>query len=246
LGSYASAPALDPNGNALIDGALYYNSTNDTLYSYNLSGTAWEAASGPKGDPGTGLDFAYPGGPVQELNGVVTFYLADASSYSTGDLTGPAGADGADGANGNTILYGSSDPTTEGVDGDFWINTTSNTIFGPKATGSWPSGTSLVGPTGPTGATGATGPQGPTGPAGADGSDASVTTQAVADAGALMESELTSVTAVKALDQGVATTSDVTFGTATLDAATVGGNTVLTTATGATTGKAIAMAIVFG
>lgn len=238
LGSYASAPALDPNGNALIDGALYYNSTNDTLYSYNLSGTTWEAASGPKGDPGTGLDFAYPGGPVQELSGVVTFYLADGNSYSTGDLTGPtgatgaqgiqgvqgdvgpqgpqgiqgdtgatgatgpAGANGADGADGNTILYGASDPGAgDGVDGDFFINTTSNTIFGPKASGSWPSGTSLVGPTGP---------------AGADGSDATVTTEAVRAVNALMDDELTSIASVKGLNQDVSTTSDVTFGSITL------------------------------
>jgi hypothetical protein len=172
LGSYASAPALDPNGNALIDGALYYNSTDDTLYSYNLSGTAWEAASGPKGDPGTGLDFAYPGGPIQESNGVVTFYLADASSYSTDDLTGPTGA------NGNTVLYGASDPGAgDGVDGDFWINSSSNTIFGPKAAGSWPTGTSLVGPTGPAGADGA------------DGSDATVTTLAVDGVGAVMDGD---------------------------------------------------------
>jgi hypothetical protein len=68
-------------------------------------------------------------------------------------LVGPAGADGApgadgaDGADGNTVLNGSVDPTSEGEDGDFYINTASNEIFGPKASGTWPSsGTSLVGP----------------------------------------------------------------------------------------------------
>jgi len=60
---------------------------------------------------------------------------------------GPAGADGADGADGATVLNGSIDPTTEGVDGDFYINTSNNTIFGPKTGGSWGSSTSLVGPT---------------------------------------------------------------------------------------------------
>lgn len=180
LGSYASAPALDPNGNALIDGALYYNSTNDTLYSYNLSGTAWEAASGPKGDPGTGLDFANPGGPIQELNGVVTFYLADATSYSTGDLTGPTGATGAQGpqgdtgADGSTVLNGTVAPTTEGVFGDFYVRTDTNEIYGPKTGAGWGSPTSLVGPTGP---------------AGADGSDATVTTQAVDGVGAVMDGD---------------------------------------------------------
>lgn len=80
--------------------------------------------------------------------------------------TGPAGADGTDG---NTVLYGTAAPTTEGVDGDFYIRTTTNFIYGPKAGGVWPSGTSIVGPTGATGATGATGPAGPTGATGATG-----------------------------------------------------------------------------
>lgn len=72
-------------------------------------------------------------------------------------LIGPAGANGTNGTDGNTILYGTAAPTTEGVDGDFYIRTTTNFIYGPKAAGTWPSGTSLVGPTGATGATGASG-----------------------------------------------------------------------------------------
>ena len=70
---------------------------------------------------------------------------------------GATGADGADGADGKTVLNGAVDPTTEGVDGDFYINTASNEIFGPKAAGVWGTGTSLVGPTGATGATGPAG-----------------------------------------------------------------------------------------
>jgi len=34
------------------------------------------------------------------------------------------------------------------VDGDFYINTVADTIFGPKAAGVWGSGTSIVGPQG--------------------------------------------------------------------------------------------------
>jgi uncharacterized protein (TIGR02145 family) len=58
------------------------------------------------------------------------------------------------------------------VNGDFYINTATNTLFGPKANGTWPAGVSLVGPTGPQGIqgpTGATGPQGLAGTAGATG-----------------------------------------------------------------------------
>ena len=57
----------------------------------------------------------------------------------------------------------------QGVDGDFYINTASNFIYGPKANGIWPSGVSLVGPQGPAGATGLTGAAGATGPAGPQG-----------------------------------------------------------------------------
>jgi hypothetical protein len=67
--------------------------------------------------------------------------------------TGATGAAGTNGINGKTVLNGSSDPDPGiGVDGDFFINTSSNTIFGPKVSGSWPAtGTSLVGETGPAG-----------------------------------------------------------------------------------------------
>jgi hypothetical protein len=53
------------------------------------------------------------------------------------------------------VLYGAADPTgAQGVNGNFYINTTSHFIFGPKAAGAWPAGASLIGPQG------ATGPQG--------------------------------------------------------------------------------------
>lgn len=61
---------------------------------------------------------------------------------------------------GNTILNGTSNPTTEGVDGDFFLNTTSSTLFGPKASGTWPSGVSLIGANGADGANGSDGANG--------------------------------------------------------------------------------------
>ena len=44
LGSKASNPTLDNDGDALIDGALYWNTTNNNMYVYDLGGTAWVAA----------------------------------------------------------------------------------------------------------------------------------------------------------------------------------------------------------
>jgi len=65
---------------------------------------------------------------------------------------GTNGTDGTDGSDGNSVLSGSVDPTGgDGVNGDFYINTTDNTIFGPKTAGVWGSGVDLVGPTGPGG-----------------------------------------------------------------------------------------------
>lgn len=71
--------------------------------------------------------------------------LADIAPANPADgdyilITGPAGADG------RTILSGTADPTSSvGADGDFYINTTSWTIFGPKTSGAWGSGTALSG-----------------------------------------------------------------------------------------------------
>ena len=61
---------------------------------------------------------------------------------------GPPGPEGPPGADGQTILNGIVDPTTEGNDGDFYINTATETIFGPKTAGVWGAGTSLIGPPG--------------------------------------------------------------------------------------------------
>lgn len=68
------------------------------------------------------------------------------------------------------ILSGTADPeATDGNDGDFWINTTTTTIFGPKAAGAWPEGTELIGPQGIQGTQGAPGAQGPQGESGVAG-----------------------------------------------------------------------------
>ena len=71
---------------------------------------------------------------------------SDGSAGVAGD-TGPAGAAGADGA---TILNGTDDPTSTdpGSEGDFYIKTDTNEIYGPKTVSGWGSPTSLVGPSG--------------------------------------------------------------------------------------------------
>ena len=49
----------------------------------------------------------------------------------------------------NTLLYGTGVPASStGNDGDFYIDMAANYIYGPKASGAWPAGISIVGPAG--------------------------------------------------------------------------------------------------
>lgn len=78
--------------------------------------------------------------------------------------TGPTGADG------KTVLSGTGAPASGlGVDGDFYIDTAASDIYGPKTSGVWGTGTSLIGPQGIQGETGPQGPQGVPGEVTADG-----------------------------------------------------------------------------
>jgi hypothetical protein len=62
------------------------------------------------------------------------------------------------GSDGRTIYNGTGAPTlTTANEGDFYIDTAASDIYGPFTSGSWGSGTSLVGATGGTGGTGAQG-----------------------------------------------------------------------------------------
>ena len=68
------------------------------------------------------------------------------------------------------IRYGVGAPTPAvGFDDDFYVDTSTYIIYGPRVAGNWGVGQSLVGPTGPTGPTGPAGPAGPQGPGGATG-----------------------------------------------------------------------------
>ena len=83
---------------------------------------------------------------------------------------GEQGTRGAAGADGNLILSGTGAPTGSiGEIGDYYLNTTNATLYGPKTNAGWGSATSLQGPRGATGAQGAKGDRGETGPRGAKG-----------------------------------------------------------------------------
>ena len=103
-------------------------------------------ATGPAGTTGaTG-----PQGPVG-LTGPVGPVGATGPIGLTG-ATGPQGAQGPAGTNGTAVLNGTTAPSSAvGVNGDFFINTATNMLYGPKANGTWPAGINLIGPAGPAG-----------------------------------------------------------------------------------------------
>lgn len=75
----------------------------------------------------------------------------DASTFASAasDSADEAAASAASLSDGRVIRYGAGSPSNGlGNDGDFYIDTTANYIYGPKASGTWPSGTSMIGPAG--------------------------------------------------------------------------------------------------
>lgn len=88
-----------------------------------------------------------------------------AGTNGTKGDTGAAGSNGTNGTNGKTVLNGTVDPGTGvGTTGDFYINTTTDKIFGPKPSpaGAWPAGVELKGATGSPWSAGGTLPSGST------------------------------------------------------------------------------------
>ena len=212
MGVLASAPTTN-----LIDGALYFDSSLDVLRIYN--GSEWATAdvgpTGPQGVDGPqgsqGLTGATGPAGSDGTDGGVGPQGATGPQGTQGltGSTGPAGSDGTDGSTGATGPTGSQGATgSQGPQG-----LTGST--GPAGSDGTDGSTGATGPTGSQGATGSQGPQGLTGSTGPAGSD-STNTATVTAAGAVMDSELTAIASVKALNQGVATTDSPTFTNLTL------------------------------
>jgi hypothetical protein len=121
--------------------ALEIESTNKGLLIPRLTSAERTAI----GNPAIGL-------MVYQTDGVAGFYTYNSDAWQA---LGASGTNGTNGIDGKTVLNGTSNPTaTVGANGDFFINTTSNTLFGPKAAGAWPTGVSLVGSAGTNGTNG--------------------------------------------------------------------------------------------
>lgn len=163
LGNYSNEYAFDvPPTNYPSVAELEAN--QECLVAFDDNGDAWVIIPPLEGG-GTGT-----GGSTSITIGTVTTGAPGSSATVTNSGTpeapvldftiprgdvGATGATGAAGADGKSLRSGSGAPSSGlGVNGDFYIDTDTNRLYGPKTSGSWGGGTSIVGPAG------ATGPQG--------------------------------------------------------------------------------------
>jgi collagen type VII alpha len=167
--------APGPAGPAGITGATGATGGTGIVGATGATGVTGPTGVGTTGSIGatgatgtTGLSILNgPGNPAAGIGVPGEFYINITTNTIWGpktatwpgagvSLVGPAGTTGSTGSTGASVLNGTSNPTPGiGNNGDFFINTTTNMIFGPKAAGAWPGpGTSMTGPMGATGATG--------------------------------------------------------------------------------------------
>lgn len=139
-----------PSNNIGRDGDFYVDRTNALFFGPKSDG-AWSEESialmgsaGVQGVPGLAGE--------QGLQGIPGNDGADGPQGLQGDLgpdgsegpigsEGPAGAagtDGSDGTNGTQILSGEGPPDDQiGLDGDYYIDSDTNTLYRPKINGGW-------------------------------------------------------------------------------------------------------------
>ena len=147
------------------DGDTYIDATTGDVYKKE-NGT-WDKIGnirGPQGLKGE-AGVAGPQGP-QGLQGPKGEQGAQGLQGRDG-AQGPAGRDGRDGKD---VLNGKVDPTTEGKDGDKYVNTETGDVF-VKNNGNWEKEGNIKGPKGDKGAEGAQGPKGADGAQGLPGRD---------------------------------------------------------------------------
>jgi len=134
------------------NGDFYIDTTADDLYGPKSSG-AWGSATNIVGSDGIN------GNTILSGSGAPSATLGVAGDYyqrtDTEELLGPKLVDAnwtgvnvitLPGTDGKTTLSGDGAPAASlGSDGDFYLDTTGDDIYGPKTSGSWGSGTSIIG-----------------------------------------------------------------------------------------------------
>jgi Pentapeptide repeats (8 copies) len=115
-----------------------------------------QGPAGATGSPGAGATVAAVApGNSNCLNGGAS--VSDGTGNNAFVCNGANGTNGTNGTDGRTMLSGATPPTTSagGSPGDFYLDTTTETLYGPLTSSGWPTtGTSLIGPAGPSGGAG--------------------------------------------------------------------------------------------
>lgn len=159
-----SSGTILPQNTAGKNGDVFLNTTNGAIA--QKSAGSWIIIYTPPAQPSnySGNTFLYGlGVPAPALGTYGDSYIntADGTFYkkTTGIWkqtfsmqSGPAGPvgvkgdTGLPGSNGNSLLNGSTNPSNQntGKDGDFYLNTNTYTLFGPKANGIWGAGAALI------------------------------------------------------------------------------------------------------
>jgi hypothetical protein len=116
LGSKASDPTLDNDGNALTDGALYFDTTNNVMKVYDLGNTEWKQTT-PTSVQQTNID-------------TVAGISADVSTVASNDTNITTVATNIGDVNSFAEVYriASTAPTTSLEEGDLYYNTTDNNV----------------------------------------------------------------------------------------------------------------------
>lgn len=129
---------IDPLG-----GDNFTLSSTNPLNAVPFALFAASGTPGPQGPQGLKGDTGAPGpqGPIGPIG-------PQGIKGDTG-VRGPIGPQGIAGTNGKTILNGTTRPANSiGTVGDFYINTSSDSLYGPKTASGWGNGISLIGPKG--------------------------------------------------------------------------------------------------
>ena len=131
-----------PGAEIGLDGDFYIDLSIPAMYGPKTAG-AWAGSvpmtgpQGPQGEQG-----------IQGPQGIKGDTGGQGPQGEQGEQ-GPQGIQGVPGADGRTVWNGQGAPSGAlGANGDFYIDTDAEAIYGPKTTGSWGSATSLIGPAG--------------------------------------------------------------------------------------------------
>lgn len=168
LGAKASDPTLDNDGDALVDGALYFDTTNNVMKVYDLSGTQWRQIQLTTSDQanvntvagqisptnnistvaGANANIATVAGQITPTNNIATLAgitglsnlaSAEASGHVTNVSNNLAGVN----SFAERYRISSSAPTTSNDLGDLYFDTTANELKVYKSSG-WAAAGSTV------------------------------------------------------------------------------------------------------